>query len=119
VEQTRKRSLVFQLLRHEANYPQTTQGCGLDHQSIQLPHVAVTWSFGTQSSSIGWSDIQRISLQAGAIAAGNACALKPSELTPAFSALLAELLPKYLDPELYTVINGAIPETTKVSYLPL
>jgi aldehyde dehydrogenase (NAD+) len=57
------------------------------------------------------------SFQAGAIAAGNACALKPSELTPAFSALLAELLPNYLDPELYTVINGAIPETTKVSYL--
>ncbi|KAH9989638.1 NAD-aldehyde dehydrogenase [Russula vinacea] len=51
---------------------------------------------------------------AGAIAAGNACALKPSETTPAFSALLADLLPKYLDPELYTVINGAIPETTKV-----
>ena len=60
---------------------------------------------------------QRISFQAGAIAAGNACALKPSELTPAFSALLAELLPNYLDPELYKVINGAIPETTKVSYL--
>ena len=53
-------------------------------------------------------------MQAGAIAAGNACALKPSELTPAFSALVAELVPKYLDPELYTVINGAIPETTKV-----
>ncbi|KAH9060602.1 NAD-aldehyde dehydrogenase [Lactarius vividus] len=51
---------------------------------------------------------------AGAIAAGNACLLKPSELTPAFSALVAELVPKYLDPELYAVINGAIPETTKV-----
>ena len=55
--------------------------------------------------------------QAGAIAAGNACALKPSEMTPAFSALLADLLPQYLDPELYAVINGAIPETTKVSFL--
>jgi hypothetical protein len=40
-------------------------------------------------------------------------------MTPAFSALVADLLPKYLDPELYTVINGAIPETTKVSYLRL
>ncbi|KAI9465741.1 NAD-aldehyde dehydrogenase [Lactarius psammicola] len=49
-----------------------------------------------------------------AIAAGNACVLKPSELTPAFSALIAELVPKYLDPELYAVINGAIPETTKI-----
>ncbi|KAI9465739.1 NAD-aldehyde dehydrogenase [Lactarius psammicola] len=53
-------------------------------------------------------------LVAGAIAAGNACVLKPSELTPAFSALVAELVPKYLDPELYAVINGAIPETTKI-----
>jgi len=51
---------------------------------------------------------------AGAIAAGNGCVLKPSELTPAFSALIAELVPKYLDPELYAVVNGGIPETTKV-----
>jgi len=28
--------------------------------------------------------------------------------------LLADLLPKYLDPELYKVINGAVPETTKL-----
>jgi aldehyde dehydrogenase (NAD+) len=52
----------------------------------------------------------------GAIAAGNACVLKPSELTPAFSALMAELVPKYLDPDLYAVVNGGIPETTKASY---
>jgi aldehyde dehydrogenase (NAD+) len=42
--------------------------------------------------------------------------LKPSELTPAFSAVLTELLPKYLDPELYTVINGGAQETTSVRY---
>lgn len=40
--------------------------------------------------------------------------MKPSELTPAFSALLADLVPKYLDQSLYRVVNGAIPETTKV-----
>ncbi|KAI0819376.1 NAD-aldehyde dehydrogenase [Trametes gibbosa] len=49
----------------------------------------------------------------GAIAAGNAAVMKPSEQTPAFSALLAELVPQYLDPELYHVINGGIPEMTK------
>lgn len=43
--------------------------------------------------------------------------LKPPEHTPVFSALLAELLPKYLDSELYHIINGAVPETTKVSAL--
>jgi aldehyde dehydrogenase (NAD+) len=42
--------------------------------------------------------------------------LKPSELTPAFSALVAELVPKYLDPELYAVVNGGIPETTKAGH---
>ena len=40
--------------------------------------------------------------------------MKPSEHSPATSALFAELIPKYLDPELYHMINGAIPETTKV-----
>ncbi|KAI1784926.1 NAD-dependent aldehyde dehydrogenase [Ganoderma leucocontextum] len=50
----------------------------------------------------------------GAIAAGNAVVLKPSEQTPATSALFAELFPKYLDPELYQVVNGGVPETTKL-----
>ncbi|KAM5546248.1 hypothetical protein V8D89_000374 [Ganoderma adspersum] len=50
----------------------------------------------------------------GAIAAGNAVVLKPSEQTPATSALFAELFPKYLDPELYHVVNGGVPETSKV-----
>ncbi|KAI0708464.1 NAD-dependent aldehyde dehydrogenase [Earliella scabrosa] len=50
----------------------------------------------------------------GAIAGGNAVVMKPSEQTPATSALFAELIPQYLDQELYHVINGGIPETTKV-----
>ena len=56
-------------------------------------------------------------MQISAIAAGDAAVLKPSEQTPAFSALFAELVPKYLDPELYHVINGGVPETTKVSIM--
>ena len=55
-----------------------------------------------------------MSMQAGAIAAGCAVAIKPSEITPATSALLADLIPQYLDNTVYAVINGAIPETTKV-----
>lgn len=43
--------------------------------------------------------------------------LKPSELSPATSALMAELISKYLDPDVVRVVNGAIPETTKVSLL--
>ncbi|KAI0760893.1 Aldehyde/histidinol dehydrogenase [Trametes elegans] len=49
-----------------------------------------------------------------AIAAGDAAVVKPSEQTPAFSALIAELLPKYVDNELYHVINGGPEEATKI-----
>ncbi|OBZ67696.1 Aldehyde dehydrogenase family 3 member H1 [Grifola frondosa] len=53
-----------------------------------------------------------------AIAGGNAVLMKPSEMTPAVSALFAELIPQYLDPELYRIVNGGVPETTKVLELP-
>ena len=43
---------------------------------------------------------------AAALAAGNCIVLKPSEMTPASSALLAQMLPKYLDPEAVTVVEG-------------
>jgi len=35
-----------------------------------------------------------------------------SEMTPAISTLVTELIPQYLDPDLYAVVNGGIPETT-------
>lgn len=53
--------------------------------------------------------------QIGAIAAGNCFVLKPSELSPATSGLIAELIPKYMDPDVVRVILGAVPETTKVA----
>ncbi|KAF8519640.1 NAD-aldehyde dehydrogenase [Hysterangium stoloniferum] len=51
---------------------------------------------------------------AGAIAAGCAVVTKPSELTPATSQLITDLFPKYLDQDLYRVVNGAVEETTKL-----
>jgi aldehyde dehydrogenase (NAD+) len=42
----------------------------------------------------------------GAIAAGNTMVLKPSEVAPASSALIAELVPKYLDSDAIAVIEG-------------
>ncbi len=50
----------------------------------------------------------------GAVAAGNCALMKPSELTPHCSALVAELVPKYLDPDCIKVIEGGIPETTAI-----
>ncbi|MFI1954160.1 aldehyde dehydrogenase family protein [Streptomyces xinghaiensis] len=49
---------------------------------------------------------------AGALAAGNAVVAKPSELSPATSALMARLLPEYLDADAVAVVEGAVPETT-------
>ncbi|KAL8216206.1 hypothetical protein R6Q57_023043 [Mikania cordata] len=48
----------------------------------------------------------------GAIAAGNAVVLKPSELASAMSSLLAKLLGKYLDNSAIKVVEGAVPETS-------
>ncbi|MEU9540143.1 aldehyde dehydrogenase family protein [Streptomyces mirabilis] len=48
----------------------------------------------------------------GALAAGNAVVVKPSELAPATSAAVARLLPRYLDTDAVAVVEGAVPETT-------
>jgi aldehyde dehydrogenase (NAD+) len=48
----------------------------------------------------------------GALAAGNAVVLKPSELAPATSAALAALIPAYLDPRGVRIVEGAVAETT-------
>jgi aldehyde dehydrogenase (NAD+) len=42
----------------------------------------------------------------GALAAGNTVVLKPSEVSPASSALMAELVPKYLDNDAVAVVEG-------------
>ncbi|KAH8112082.1 aldehyde dehydrogenase [Phellopilus nigrolimitatus] len=63
-----------------------------------------------------WNYPLILSLQAlyAAIAAGCPAVIKPSEFAPAFAQLLAELIPKYLDPNAYAVVNGGVPETTKL-----
>lgn len=50
----------------------------------------------------------------GAISAGNAAVLKPSELAPAVSAAMAELLPRYVDPDAVRVVEGGADETTEL-----
>lgn len=48
----------------------------------------------------------------GAIAAGNAVVLKPSEIAPATSSLLAKLLEEYVDNSAIKVVEGAVAETS-------
>ncbi|MCH9690719.1 MAG: aldehyde dehydrogenase family protein [Gammaproteobacteria bacterium] len=47
-----------------------------------------------------------------AIAAGNCAVIKPSELAAETSVLMAELLPRYLDSNAITCVEGAVAETT-------
>lgn len=52
------------------------------------------------------------------LSAGNCAVLKPSELAPATSAIMARLLPLYLDKEAVVVIEGGVAETTELLKLP-
>eukprot|EP00286_Rhodomonas_abbreviata_P025483 CAMPEP_0181299624 /NCGR_PEP_ID=MMETSP1101-20121128/6448_1 /TAXON_ID=46948 /ORGANISM="Rhodomonas abbreviata, Strain Caron Lab Isolate" /LENGTH=500 /DNA_ID=CAMNT_0023404791 /DNA_START=20 /DNA_END=1522 /DNA_ORIENTATION=+ len=47
----------------------------------------------------------------GALSAGNCVLVKPSEMTPQTSKLLARLIPQYLDKECIKVVEGGVPET--------
>src|SRR4051794_27402836 len=47
-----------------------------------------------------------------ALAAGNAVVGKPSEISAASSAVLARLVPQYLDPDAVAVVEGGAEETT-------
>ncbi|MGB5220243.1 MAG: aldehyde dehydrogenase family protein [Polyangiales bacterium] len=48
----------------------------------------------------------------GALSAGNCVVLKPSEVAPHTSAVIAKWIPKYLDTEAVQVVEGGVPETT-------
>uniref|UniRef100_A0A8C9E6W1 Aldehyde dehydrogenase, dimeric NADP-preferring n=1 Tax=Phocoena sinus TaxID=42100 RepID=A0A8C9E6W1_PHOSS len=86
--------------------PQTQQ----DESYIHSEPLGVVLIIGT------WNYPFSLTIQpmVGAIAAGNAVVLKPSELSENTASLLATILPQYLDKDLYPVISGGVPETTEV-----
>src|SRR5882672_2610599 len=49
---------------------------------------------------------------ASALAAGNTVVGKPSELAPATSAVVAKLVPNYLDPDAVAIVEGGVEEAT-------
>jgi aldehyde dehydrogenase (NAD+) len=53
-----------------------------------------------------------------AIAAGNCVVGKPSELAPACSAAIAELVPQYVDSEAVAIVEGGVQEATALLDLP-
>ncbi|KAF6741840.1 Aldehyde/histidinol dehydrogenase [Ephemerocybe angulata] len=50
----------------------------------------------------------------GTITAGCPALIEPSEVVPTFSKLLAELIPKYLDPSAYRVALDGLPEIPEI-----
>src|SRR5260221_2929040 len=47
-----------------------------------------------------------------AISAGNGAVIKPAEVSPATAEAIARFLPEYLDRKAFSVVLGAVPETT-------
>lgn len=75
----------------------------IQHEPLGVVLVLGTWNYAT---------LLCILPIAGAIAAGNAVVLSPSEVAPAQGELLARLLPQYIDPEALTVLPGG-PKVSK------
>ncbi|XP_030259150.1 aldehyde dehydrogenase family 3 member A2-like isoform X2 [Sparus aurata] len=63
-----------------------------------------------------WNYPWAVTLQplVGAIAAGNAAIIKPSEVSSHSAKVMEELLPQYLDKDLYPVVTGGVPETQEL-----
>ncbi|RUS87729.1 hypothetical protein EGW08_004475 [Elysia chlorotica] len=80
----------------------------MDNACIQKEPLGVSLIIGA------WNyPIQLILLpMIGAIAAGNCCILKPSEMSPKTAEFLHEYIPKYLDNDCIKVVLGGVPETT-------
>jgi aldehyde dehydrogenase (NAD+) len=53
-----------------------------------------------------------INVLTGAIAAGCPAVVKFSEVVPASAALIQDIFPKYLDPQVFKLVNGGVPQTT-------
>ena len=55
---------------------------------------------------------------AAAISAGNCAVVKPSELAPATSEVIARRIPEYLDSDCVKIVEGSVPETSALLELP-
>ncbi|XP_062241530.1 aldehyde dehydrogenase family 3 member A2-like [Platichthys flesus] len=82
----------------------------LDEVYIQPEPLGVVLIIGA------WNYPWAITLQplVGAIAAGNAAVIKPSEVSSHSAKVMEELLPQYLDKDLYPVVTGGVSETQEL-----
>ena len=92
---------------------QSTERCS-SHHFVRLTFIPalIPRLFSRNFRPFNYPYILSFNPMVGAIAAGCPVVLKPSEANPNASALIAELVPKYLDPNAYAVVNGGPEETT-------
>lgn len=89
-------------------YPTTSITQKLDTITLQPEPYGVTLVIGAWNYPINLLLCPFV----GAIAAGNCCVLKPSEISVATAALVQKLIPQYLDQDCFQVFCGGVPETT-------
>jgi acyl-CoA reductase-like NAD-dependent aldehyde dehydrogenase len=78
------------------------------HGQVRFDPLGVALIIGTWNYPL----MLTLSPLAAAISAGNAAVIKPSEVSAATAEALARFLPQYLDREAFSVVLGAVPETT-------
>lgn len=87
----------------EVDVANALDGVKIYHDPYGVVLVMGAWNYPLQLTLMPIS---------GAIAGGNCVVIKPSEISPHTAKLIEELVPQYLDPECFPVVNGGIPETT-------
>ena len=104
---------IKHLLKHFARWARPTKvRPPLSHQPATARIIAEPLGVGLIISPWNYPIHLLLAPLAAALAAGNCAVVKPSELAPASSALLARLLPRYLDTDAVAIVEGAVPETT-------
>src|SRR5438093_2303495 len=78
------------------------------HAEVRFDPLGVGLIIGTWNYPL----MLTLSPLVAAIAAGNCAVIKPSEVSPATGEVIARFLPEYLDPQAFSVVLGAVPETT-------
>ncbi|MEZ5202922.1 MAG: aldehyde dehydrogenase family protein [Acidimicrobiales bacterium] len=109
------------LVKDEAGHAIAHLGSWAKREKAAVPLVAQPSSAWIEPQPLGvvliispWNYPVQLALAPAiaALAAGNAVVLKPSELAPATSAVLADLVPRYLDPDAVRVVEGGVEATT-------
>src|SRR6266404_3574575 len=78
------------------------------HAEVRFDPLGVGLIIGTWNYPL----MLTLSPLVAAISAGNCAVIKPSEVSPATAEAIARFLPEYLDRKAFSVVLGAVPETT-------